>query len=375
MKTPFIKAQTSVTDGEASVAVEPAPELAWLPWHRARASLLKFGIPLAGLVVAFGIGALMLLGAGADPIEGYKALFRGAFGTRNAVIETFVRTTPILFAALGVTVAFRSSTWNIGAEGQLQVGAIGAAVVGMSMQGVPAVIALPATIIGGFLAGGLYAAIAGLLKAKWDVNEVITTIMMNFVGILLTNYLTFGPLRDPTAAGRPMSPLIAETAQLPRLLERGRLHAGVLLVMLAALLVYILLWKTTLGYQIRAVGLNSRAARHAGINVPRSIFLAMAISGGLAGLAGVSEVAGVHYRLIDGFSARFGNSGTIVALFANLHPVAIVPTAILFGALLNGADAMSRAVQVSSSLVIVIQGLMVLFVLGSQFLVAKLEEG
>lgn len=364
---------SSDVEGKVEIQIEPEPEVAWLPWHRARTTILSVAIPLVALILAFGVGALLLWGAGANPIEGYSALFRGAFGTRNAILETLVRATPILFAALGVAVAFRCSTWNIGAEGQLQLGAIGAAVVGLWLYGVPAIIAIPLMILGGFLAGGLYAAFAGILKAWWDVNEVITTIMMNFVGILLTDYLTFGPLRDPTAAGRPMSPLIAETAQLPRLLARGRLHAGVVIALVVAILVYLLLWKTTLGYQIRAVGFNRRAAEHAGISVPRSIFLAMVISGGLAGLAGMGEVAGVHYRLLNGFSARFGNAGTIVALFANLHPVAIVPAAVLFGALLNGADAMSRAVQVSSSLVVVIQGLMVLFVLGSQFLVTKLE--
>lgn len=368
------ESEIGTSTGEAQIAPEPAPELGWLPWQRTRATLIGLSIPLAALIVAFGIGALLLVGAGADPIEGYRALFAGAFGTRNAVIETLVRTTPLLFVALGITVAFRTSTWNIGAEGQLQLGAIGAAVVGQFLYGVPAIIALPIMIVSGFLAGGLYAAFAGVLKAKWEVNEVITTIMMNFVAVLFTSYLTFGPLRDPTAQGKPMSPPIAEAAHLPRLLERGRLHAGVLLALLAAVLVYVLLWKTTLGYQIRAVGMNPRAARHAGISVPRTIFIAMAISGGLAGLAGMAEVAGVHYRLLNGFSAQFGNAGTIVALLGYLHPGAIVPAALLFGALLNGADKMSRTVQVSSSLVVVIQGLMVLFVLGSQFLVTKVER-
>ena len=373
MKTSLTETVTSAPEAEVQIKVEPAPELAWLPWHRARLTLISLGIPLAALVAAFGIGALLLVIAGASPIAGYQALFRGAFGTRNAVIETFVKTTPILLVALGVAVAFRCSTWNIGAEGQLQLGAIGAAVVGMALHDVPTVIALPVMIVTGFLAGGLYAAIAGILKAKWEVNEVITTIMMNFVGLLFTSYLVFGPLRDPAAAGQPMSPAIATTAQLPRLLARGRLHAGVILALVAAVLVYVLLWKTTLGYQIRAVGFNPRAARHAGINVSRSIFLAMTISGGLAGLAGMSEVAGIQYRLIEGFSAGFGSAGTVVALLGNLHPIAIVPAALLFGALLNGADAMARTVQVSTSIVTVIQGLMVLFVLGSQFLVARLE--
>ena len=171
-----------------------------------------------------------------------------------------------------------------------------------------------------------------------------------------------------------MSPIIATTAQLPRLLSQFRLHTGFVLALIAAVLVYILLWKTTLGYQLRAVGFNKRAAEHAGISVPRSIFLAMVISGGLAGVAGMSEIAGIQYRLLEGFSPGLGAAGTVVALLGGLHPAGIVPAALLFGALLNGADAMARAMQVSTSIVVVIQGMMVLFVLGSQFLVTKLEE-
>ncbi|MFQ5407711.1 MAG: ABC transporter permease [Anaerolineales bacterium] len=372
MKTPLVETTSVVAEHET--LVEPAPQLSWLPWHRARRSFISVAIPLGALVVAFGVGAILLLIAGADPIVGYRALVHGAFGTRTAVIETFVKTTPILLVALGVAVAFRCSQWNIGAEGQLQLGAVGAAVVGKLLFGWPTIIAVPLMLLTGFLAGGLYASIAGILKAKWEVNEVITTIMMNFVAILFTSYLVYGPLRDPTAAGQPMSAMIAESAQLPRLLERGRLHAGVIIAGLSAIAVYILLWKTTLGYQIRAVGRNPRAARHAGISVPRSIFLAMAISGGLAGLAGMGEIAGIQYRLLEGFSAGFGSTGTVVALLGNLHPALIVPAAILFGALLNGADSMARTVQVSTSIVVVIQGLMVLFVLGSQFIVSKLED-
>jgi simple sugar transport system permease protein len=268
--------------------------------------------------------------------------------------------------------------WNIGSEGQLHIGAIGATLAGVAMAqwtpNLPAVVALPLTALAGILSGGLYASFAGVLKARWEVNEVITTIMMNFVAILFVQYLTFGPLRDPGAQGQPMSAYIAEAAQLPHLVARSRLHLGVVLALVAALLVYVVLWKTTLGYEVRAVGANPRAARHAGINVNRNIFIAMVISGGLAGLAGMVEVSGLHYRLLNSFSPGYGQAGTIVALFGNLHPIAIVPAAVLFGGLLTGADTMARTVQVSTSLVVVIQGLMVLFVLGSQFLVDRLER-
>jgi simple sugar transport system permease protein len=240
----------------------------------------------------------MLAASGANPLVAYQALFKGAFGSRNNIIETLVKSTPILFVALGVTFAFRCSVWNIGSEGQLHIGAVGATLAGLAMKSLtpdlPPILAIPVMIVAGFLFGGLYASFAGVLKVKWEVNEVITTIMMNFVAILFVQYLTFGPLIDPAALGQPMSAYILEAAQLPRLLARSRLHLGVVLAVVAAVLVYIVLWKTTLGYQIRAVGANPRAAKHAGINVPRSIFVAMIISGGLAGMAGRVPEAGIR---------------------------------------------------------------------------------
>jgi simple sugar transport system permease protein len=330
---------------------------------------------LLGIVVAFGFGALLLIGAGANPIVGYQALFYGAFGTRQNIIETMVKATPLMFAAVGVAVAFRCSVWNIGAEGQIHVGAIGATLVGLALRGtgVPALIGIPSVLLGGFLAGGLYASIAGILRAKWKVNEVISTVMLNFVGILMVQYLAFGPMRDVAAQGMPMSEVIAPAAEFPRLIARSRLHLGVFLAILAGLAAYILLFKTTIGYKIRAVGNNPLAAQHAGINVPAYIFLAMLISGGMAGLAGTSEISGLHFRLLATFSAGFGSAATIVAKLGDLNPLLIVPTAILFGGLLNGADAMARTIQVSTSIVIVIQGMLVLFVMGSQYFVSKWE--
>jgi simple sugar transport system permease protein len=348
----------------------------WGRWPRARSLLIRVSVPLLGLIVAFGIGAVMLTAAGADPVVAYRALFHGAFGTRQNFFETLVKAAPIMFAAIGVSVAFRCSVWNIGAEGQIHVGAIGATLAGLALRntGLPALVGVPFVMLAGFTLGGLYASIAGVLRARWKVNEVISTVMLNFVGVLLVQYLAFGPMRDVTAQGMPMSELIAEAAEFPRLVPRSRLHLGVFLAMLAGIVTYILLFKTTLGYKIRAVGINPLAAEHAGINVPNYVFLAMLISGGLAGLAGTSEISGLHFRLLATFSAGFGAAATIVAKLGDLNPLLIVPTAILFGGLLNGADAMARAVQVSTSIVIVIQGLLVLFVMGSQYFVSRWES-
>ena len=348
-----------------------------LPWHRARTNALTFALPVLGLLISLAIGAVLLTASGANPMVAYKALFMGAFGSWHNVIETLVKTTPILFVALGVTFAFRASTWNIGAEGQLQMGAVGATLAGLALRSfgpsLPTAVGVTVIVLAGFAGGGLWAGFAGFLKAKWNVNEVITTIMMNFIAILFVQYLAFGPLRDPDAFGQPFSPYIAEASILPRLIPRTHLHLGVVLAFVTAIIVYLILWKTTLGYKARAVGANPLAAKHAGISVSRTVFLAMVISGGIAGLAGMAEIAGVHHRLLTSFSAKYGSAGTIVALLGNLHPLAVVPTAILFGGLLTGADAMARTVQVSASIVTVIQGLVVLFVLGSQFWVAKLE--
>lgn len=371
---------TVATPAVAQPESEAMPQIGGgkLPWHRTRATVLGLLVPLLALLVSFGIGAILLVLSGANPVEAYRALVRGAFGSQHNIFETLVKMTPILLVALGITFAFRCSTWNIGAEGQLHIGAVGATVAGLALKGLapdlPSIISIPVLLLAGFLAGGLYASFAGILKVKWEVNEVITTIMMNFVAVLFVQYLAFGPLRDPTASGLPMSPYIIESGQLPRLVERSRLHLGVVIALIAAVVVYIVLWKTTLGFQIRAVGANPRAARHAGIDVSRSVFIAMVISGGLAGLAGMIEIAGLHYRLLDSFSPGYGSVGIVVALLGNLHPLLIVPAALLFGGLLNGADTMARTVQVSTSIITVIQGLMVLFVLGSQFLVARWEE-
>lgn len=372
MKT--LEGDTTPASLGAGVVIQPLI----FRWKSVRSGLIRLGITLIGLLTAFGIGAILLISVGANPLVAYQALFNGAFGNQFNLLETLVKSTPILLVALGVTFAFRSSTWNIGSEGQLHMGAVGATLAGLALKAWLPDLTPPLAILiliwVGFLFGGGYAAVAGLLKVRWGVNEVITTIMLNFVAVLFVQYLTFGPLRDPLASGQPISPTILDAAQLPRLIARSRLNLGFILACASVILVYVVLWRTTLGYKIRAVGSNPRAARQAGISFSRSVLVAMFISGGLAGLAGTSEIAGLHFRLINSFSPGYGAAGTVVALLAGLHPLAVLPTAILFGGLLTGADTMARTVQVSTSIITVIQGLMVLFVMGSQFLVSKWER-
>ena len=326
--------------------------------------------PILTVAMAFACGALLILLAGASPRVAYAALLDGAFGSVASMAETIAKATPLMLVGLGITIAYRCRVWNIGGEGQLIMGAIVAAWLGIALGGLPALLLLPAIMALGFLAGALWGAIAGTLKATLRVNEVIVTIMMNYVAIYFLNYLVRGPLRDPTIAGGfPQSPRIAASAELPRLIPATRLHAGVLMALLSAALVHVLLFKTPLGYRIRAVGANPEAARYGGINVVRSVILAMFLSGGLAGLAGASEICGLHYRLLDGISTGYGYTGIVVALLGKLHPLGVILAALLFGAMVVGMEAMQRAIGTPFALVLAIEGLVVLFSLVGDVLI------
>ncbi len=334
-------------------------------------------IQIIAALVGLLVGAVLIAATGADPIVGYQAAFAGAFGDPYNLMETLVKTTPLLLAGLGVTVAFRSSVWSIGAEGQLQMGALAAAAVGIAAagRGISSWILIPLMILAAFAIGGAWGALAGWFKIRWRVDIVISTIMLNFVAQYFVSYVISGPLRDPMGGGVPLTLNIAEEGQLPRLLDGimmgSRLHAGFLIAIGAAVLVYIFLWHTVPGYQLRAVGANQKAAQLGGISVTWNILLAMILSGGLAGIAGMSEVAGLHYRLIQGFSPNYGSTGIVVALLGKLHPVGVVISAILFGGLVIGMDAMTRAVKVPGSIVFVMEGVIVLCVLAGELLARR----
>ncbi len=340
-----------------------------------RARLVDLLYPLGAAALAFVLGALVLAALGVSPVEAYAALLRGAFGTRNALAETLVKATPLLLVGLGICVAFRGQVINIGGEGQMIVGALLATALGLAWPDAPGWLLIPLAMAVAMVGGAVWGGIPGVLKAYYNVNEILSTIMMNAIAVQLMNYLLRGPMIDPVQAQRasqiPQTAALNVAYRLPRWVPT-RLHLGAALAVLLAFAVYFWLWRTGWGYRIRAVGYNPHASRYAGIPVKRYTVLALVLSGALAGLAGMVQVYGVNYRMITdgsatGFTGGAGFNGIVAALLGQLHPLGTIPAAVLFGALLVGANAMQRAVQVPSALVTALNGLVVVFVVSSEY--------
>jgi general nucleoside transport system permease protein len=325
-------------------------------------------VPLLAVVTAVIVGGIVIAIAHGNPFYAYIGLIEGAFGSANALSETAIWATPYIFAGLAVAVAFKGGLFNIGAEGQLALGAVVAALVGYALPGwlginLPAIIHIPLAVGTGALAGLIWAAIPGALKAFAGGHEVINTIMMNYIALNLTSYLMNGPMKDPDPQNViARTPLIASSAQIPRLFEGYRIHWGFILALVVAFLIWILIWKTTLGFEIRTVGSNPDAAKYAGINVKRTIVLSMALSGFLAGMAGTIEVTALNYRHELGFSQGYGFDAIAIALLGKTHPAGVVIAAILFGAMRNGATRMQFLTQIPVDVISVIQALILLFV-------------
>lgn len=331
-------------------------------------------LPVFATLAALILGAIMLLFLKVNPIEAYAALWDGAFGSSNAFAETLVKATPLLLVGIGICISFRGDVINIGGEGQMIVGAIFATWVGLTFTDLPGWLTITLAMLAGFLGGAIWGGIPGLLKAYFSVNEILSTVMMNAIAVQLMNFLLRGPMIDPAqadvASKIPQTARLLDAFQLPRLIPT-RLHLGALIAVVLAIAVYILLWRTTLGYRIRAVGQNPHASRYAGIKIQRYMVLALLLSGAFAGLAGAVQVYGVNYRMItdgsaSGFTGSAGFNGIVAALFGQLHPILSIPASILFGALLVGANKMQRVVQVPSALVIALNGLVVVFVVSSE---------
>jgi simple sugar transport system permease protein len=330
---------------------------------------VNIAIPLAGMLVALLIGAVLLLFLKVDPVKAYSVLLSGAFGSWPGFFQALVKATPLLLVGLGICIAFRASVINIGGEGQIIAGALMATWWPLTFRTWPGWMLIPTTLFMGFLAGCIWGFIPGILKARLKVNEILSTVMMNAIALQFMNLLVRGPLIDPAGvkAGQYLaqSERLPGNAWLPRLIPQTLLNAGAIIAIILAVAVYIFLWRTTIGYRIRAVGLNPDASRYAGINVPFYQALSLTLAGGFAGLAGVVEVLGVQHRLLEGITGGYGFTGIVAALFGGLHPLGAIPASILFGGLLVGADKMQRATQVPSALITAILGLVVLFVVGS----------
>ena len=337
--------------------------------------LVNWGVPIAAVFLALVVGAFFLGLAGANPLVAYRSMFYEALGTRYGLTETVVKAVPLLLVGLGICIAFRTGMINIGAEGQMIIGAITGTAFALAFPGLPAPLLILFSFLAGFLGGALYGFIPGILKAHLNVNEILTTVMLNSVALQLQYLLLRGLMMDPQerayGTGYPQSASIVEAARLTRLVPRARIHSGVFVAIILAVIVFVLLWKTTIGYRMRAVGKNYDAAVYGGIRVKRYLVLSMVLAGGLAGLAGTVEVVGVHYRLLDGVSAGYGFSGIVAALFGQLHPLGTIPSAFFFGALLFGAERLQRSVGVPSAMVHVIQGLVVVFVVSSDYLTKR----
>ncbi len=310
----------------------------------------------------------------------YGALFYGSFGSLNEIAsalrsgdpaavrqafwpitESLTTSTPYILAGLAVGLGFKAGLFNIGAEGQFLAGSLGAAFVGYSLVGWPLYLHLPLAILGGFAAGAIWGAIPGWLKAKTGGHEVVNTIMMNWIAFRLSDWLINGPMKAP--GFRPVTPHIQASAELPRLFgDPIRFNVGFFLALIVAGLVFWLLFKTTVGFTIRAVGANPDAARYAGMSITRTVVLAMTLSGGLAGLAGASQVLGVDYWVGQGFSAGYGFDAIAIALVGRSHPFGIVLAALLFGFLRSGATRMQSLAGIPMDIISIIQGLVIIFV-------------
>ncbi|MDP9467262.1 MAG: ABC transporter permease [Chloroflexota bacterium] len=349
---------------------------------RLSAALRQLLLPLLAVFTALILGAFVIvfsdpefftrigsdpggaLGAGLESVRAaYAGLLTGSLGSPNAISETLLRATPLILAGLAVALGFRAGLFNIGAEGQIYIGALCATAVGISFEGLPFFVHLPLAILAGFAGGALWAFVPGILKARTGAHEVITTIMLNYVSYLTIEFALRQPLFQRPDREDPVSRFVLESATLPSLFGGDlRVHWGLIIALAAAFVVSWLLFRSTKGFEFRAVGLNPAAARYAGMSIGRTIVLTMMISGGLAGLAGASEIIGTNGRLTPGFSPGWGFDAIALALLGGSRPLGVVGAALVFGALRAGATPMQAATGIPIDLVVVIQALVIMFI-------------
>ena len=329
---------------------------------------LTWGLPTISAILALLLAAIPLSFTGAPIVESFFQLFKGVFGSKFALSEMLTRATPLIFTGLAATLAFRARIWNIGAEGQLYLGALAAVAVGAGALDLPSYLLVPTIIVAGGCAGAAGMVIPAALKTKFGADEVVTTLLLNFIILIFVQYMLEGPIQDPMGLGWPQSSPILEQGMLPQLMERMRLHSGILIALLCAVIAQFMLVKSVWGFKLRAVGENSSAAQHSGISVRRTILSVAIVSGALAGMAGVSEVAGLKGYLTSDLSPGFGYTGIVVAMLAGLSPVGVVISAMFIASVFVGADSMSRAMGVSSYLADLVVSMALLCVLIGGFM-------
>jgi len=325
-------------------------------------------VPALAILTAVVLGGIIIASVRGNPFLAYYGLILGSFGSLKALSETAVWATPYIFGGLAVALAFKGGLFNIGVEGQLALGAVATAFVGYALPDmlgfdIPLIIHLPLAILAGMLMGAFWAAIVGFLKAYTGGHEVINTIMMNYIALNTISFLLIGPMKDPSPNNvSARTPLIAESARIPVIFEGYRIHWGFVIALIVAYLLWWMLYKTTLGFEIRTVGLNPDAAKYAGINVKRMIIITMSLSGMLAGMAGAFEVTGLNFRHELSFAIGYGFDSIAIALLGRSHPLGVVLAAILFAAMRNGATRMQFLTQMPVDLISMLQALILLFV-------------
>jgi ABC-type uncharacterized transport system permease subunit len=330
---------------------------------------LEISAVLLALIGAFLVAGLLIKIAGADPIEGFKNLLIGGFGGKRQILETLLRSAPLLLTGLATVIAFKGEIWSIGQEGQLFAGAMLSYWIVSQVGDLPQVVMILLVVLGGFAGGALLGAISGVMKAYFQVDIIISTVLLNYI----INNVILMLLYDKKfwmdeASFYPRTPRVPDLARYPILFEGHRIHLGVIVALVAAVVVYLLLKRTALGYDIRALGANPIASQFRGIDVKKVLILTMVISGGLAGLAGAGEVFGVHHKLQMDISPGYGYTGIIVGMLAELNPLVTIVTAIFFGGLINGSVKLVTTIGIPTALIFAIQAIILIFILAARVL-------
>lgn len=356
-------------------AQSPPPGARSVNWQRFLLSW--FALPGA-LVASLLLGAVMMIALGANPLSGYHALLEGAFGGSYALGASAVKAAPLLLVGVGICIAFRANVLNIGGEGQLAMGGLASVTMALALPNLPSILLIPLVLLAGALGGAIWGAIPGAFKAYFNVNEILSTIMLNLVAVQIVNYLLAGPLVDRSQSSTygliPETKLLPHNSWLPIIVRGTQLHLGVVIAIVVAVGAWVLLKRTTFGFRLRAVGQSRDAANYAGIHVKRTMTLAMTLSGAMCGLGGALLVFGsISHRMVTdgsltGFTGSDGFNGIVVALFGGLSPIWTVLSAFLFGGMLVGGDALQVATGVPADMVTALEGLVVVFVVSLEYL-------